>query len=345
MALPKIPLLEVGEEYASLRVIEVLKRPFVIAECVCGNTKRVNMHELRNGKVQTCGCRKGTKIATMGGVSTHRLYGTWECMNARCNRKSDSAYKDYGARGIKVCKRWSKKTLGAQGFLNFLEDMEATHKEGLSLDRRDNDKGYSRKNCHWATPQEQQLNRRKVSKAPRSGNVPTSSFIGVSYYTDNTGKQRICANIRIDRKPKRKDFKTEEAAARWRDRQAIEHNINTPLNFPREEYNTRTLMKYVNVIIAISQPQNITEERLNKIVRRAAEIKGVGRGAIKLIFYCDPENNGIKHLLKGGYYNFYYAKTRKRALMMRPELGITDGIKTLGIWKESVPSMKVCLVR
>jgi hypothetical protein len=76
-------------------------------------------------------------------------------MKARCLNPRNHAYADYGGRGITVCDRW----LGSDGFLNFLEDMGEPG-PGLSIDRIDNDGSYESGNCRWATPAEQQRNRR-----------------------------------------------------------------------------------------------------------------------------------------------------------------------------------------
>ena len=70
----------------------------------------------------------------------------------RCTNPKGLRYADYGGRGITVCEQW-------KDFNNFLIDM-GVRPEGKSLDRKDNDKGYSKENCKWATPREQQRNRR-----------------------------------------------------------------------------------------------------------------------------------------------------------------------------------------
>lgn len=80
-------------------------------------------------------------------------YILWMSMRARCNNKNTPYYKNYGGRGITVCKRWDD-------FKKFYEDM-GDRPEGMTLDRTDNDKGYYPENCRWATWSEQHRNNRK----------------------------------------------------------------------------------------------------------------------------------------------------------------------------------------
>lgn len=90
-------------------------------------------------------------------LKTKRLYNRWAKMHQRCESPCHPKWKDYGARGITICVRWS----GEQGFKNFVEDM-GYPPPGLSLDRENNELGYFPENCRWATPKQQSMNRRIV---------------------------------------------------------------------------------------------------------------------------------------------------------------------------------------
>jgi len=88
-----------------------------------------------------------------GGKSSHPLYDLYYDMVGRCHRPTHARYANYGGRGITVCERWRAD------FWAFVADM-GERPDGLTLDRRDNDAGYSPNNCRWATHKEQVHNRR-----------------------------------------------------------------------------------------------------------------------------------------------------------------------------------------
>jgi hypothetical protein len=142
-----------------------------LCQCICGTVRYVEKMKLVYGKSRSCGCLAidATKSAnTRHGKSLTAVFRCWSAMLARCNNPNVKAYVNYGGRGIKVCDRWDKKCGGS--FENFLEDMgEAPPK--TSLDRVDNDLGYSKENCRWATRSEQAYNIRKLArnKSGRTG--------------------------------------------------------------------------------------------------------------------------------------------------------------------------------
>lgn len=81
----------------------------------------------------------------------HPFHNSWQCMKKRC-RPEDKLAQYYYERGISYCLDW-------EFFTNFYRDMWGTWQDGLVLDRKDNDKGYSKDNCRWATRQQNSRNR------------------------------------------------------------------------------------------------------------------------------------------------------------------------------------------
>lgn len=89
----------------------------------------------------------------------------WRNMIARCHDPRDRGYHRYGDRGIAVCDRWR----GEDGFANFLADMGSRPSAAHSLERRDNEKGYDKDNCEWATWPVQCRNRRSNRMVTHNG--------------------------------------------------------------------------------------------------------------------------------------------------------------------------------
>lgn len=138
--------------------------------CTCGNIIRAYGGNLRKGNTRSCGCLQKevtAKRSITHGLTTNRrrnkLMGIWGGMHKRCANKKCKEWKHYGARGISVCWRWNS-------FENFHNDMFSTWKDGLTLDRINNDGNYEPGNCRWATYTQQANNRRHPSK-PSLDNV------------------------------------------------------------------------------------------------------------------------------------------------------------------------------
>jgi hypothetical protein len=86
----------------------------------------------------------------------HPSYNSWYSMIRRCTVPTYCYYKYYGARGITVTSEW-------YNFDKFVEDM-GVRPEGTTIDRINNDDGYHKNNCRWATAKEQRLNQRRNNK-------------------------------------------------------------------------------------------------------------------------------------------------------------------------------------
>jgi len=115
--------------------------------CDCGTIKNVLQGSLISGNTTSCGCSR-----RQHGASHTKTYFVWRSMRSRCHQPSSRTFRLYGARGIKVCHRWHT-------FGNFLKDMGEAP-SGMSLDRTDNNKGYSKKNCRWVFQLQQCANMR-----------------------------------------------------------------------------------------------------------------------------------------------------------------------------------------
>ena len=102
-------------------------------------------------------------------------------MVARCHRKTTRAYPQYGGRGIAVCDEW-------KSFAGFLEwSLANGYKDGLSIDRIDNDKGYFPGNCRWVTMETQANNKRSNVVVEYKGECHTlaewAKILGIKYAT------------------------------------------------------------------------------------------------------------------------------------------------------------------
>ena len=109
----------------------------------CGNEFSALFNNVRKGNTKSCGCQKYKNRPKTHGLSEHKIYNVWRGMISRCNWPKHISYKNYGGRGISVCKRWLK-------FENFLSDM-GIPKGKMDIDRINNDGNYTAKNCRWVS--------------------------------------------------------------------------------------------------------------------------------------------------------------------------------------------------
>ncbi len=128
-------------------------------KCDCGKIVHIQFSAVKNGSTKSCGChsRKSASDRLKIFNVKHGMYYTSEyqvylSMKQRCYNESHKSFIHYGGRGIKVCDSW------LNSFDNFINDIGFRPSKDYSLDRIDNNKGYSKDNCKWATRKEQSRN-------------------------------------------------------------------------------------------------------------------------------------------------------------------------------------------
>lgn len=190
------------------------KSKYGLLECATCGAQRIGFAPTK----RTTKCTKcvGDNNATHRESRT-RLYLAHASMKKRCSNESDNAFSQYGARGIKVCREWRE-------YSNFAEWAKNNgYNDTMTLDRIDNDKGYSPENCRWVSASVQSANRRM----PKNN---TSGYIGVSR-KDGSYTASVCyKGVRIFFN----GFETAEEAAKVRDRYIIENKLPHTLNFKNE---------------------------------------------------------------------------------------------------------------
>lgn len=153
--------IEIGSRFTRLVVVKksihpTLKGSAFECACDCGAVKVVTGYNLKNGLVKSCGCYHNDywrEQRTTHGLSKTSVYNAWSNMKRRCLNPRHPQYSEYGGRGITVSDEWLS-------FDSFFADM-GHPPAGTSLDRIDNNKGYSKENCRWATKHQQVRNTRR----------------------------------------------------------------------------------------------------------------------------------------------------------------------------------------
>lgn len=156
-----------------------------LCQCDCGKTSIVYGQDLKRGKVVSCGCWNAEKREKHGMSRTH-VNGVWRQMLDRCRNPKNPSYSDYGGRGITVSESW-------QEFENFFADM-GDRPKGYTIERIDNNAGYSKENCRWATYSEQLNNRRTSRMIEFNGKSQT-----IAEWSEETGINWHTLRQRIDR--------------------------------------------------------------------------------------------------------------------------------------------------
>ncbi len=160
-----------GKRFGRLTVVKPTgesRNRSVMWECLCdcGNRTFLPTPSLTTGNTRSCGCLHKEQLSNqqfVHGESLNgetRLYQTWKNMRGRCHKINSPDYKNYGGRGITVCKEWDsfisfKDWAALSGYRD-----PSPHEEirfHLTIDRIDNDGNYEPSNCHWITKSENSI--------------------------------------------------------------------------------------------------------------------------------------------------------------------------------------------
>lgn len=172
-----------------------------------------------------CGNSCAGKVGPLKhGESRSRLYSVWRGMKSRCANKSNAAYKYYGGRGIRVCAEWVNSY---ESFSMWAK--RSGYRDGLELDRVNNNGNYCPSNCQWATRRQQMANTRK-----RCDGI-TSKYKGVSALPGGRWRAQCCDPSR--KSPHIGVFMTQrEAAIAYDDVCFKLRGLYAALNFPNRKH-------------------------------------------------------------------------------------------------------------
>lgn len=192
-----------GKRFGRLLVLNVDRKTgrkkYYLCVCDCGSKKSVRSDCLTRGIIKSCKCLQSEcskERALTHGESKTPFYKTWIRIHDRCK-----THQWYVSNGITVCERWGR-------YENFRDDMLGSYKPGLTIDRINNDLGYSPENCRWTTNLEQARNKttnkltndivKYIRQKEQDGLTvkEISKRIGVSYVTVlDAARYRTWANV------------------------------------------------------------------------------------------------------------------------------------------------------
>lgn len=181
-----------GQRVGRLTAIMEVEKKRWLCVCDCGNEKVVRVDHLRSGATSSCGClrletmrRRWSEMVKHGdcrrSTGKAKEWIVWQGVVNRCYRPRSSAYFRYGARGVTMCDAWRNS------YECFLADMGRMPTPKHTIERINNELGYSPENCRWATRKEQANNRSTNHWLALNGEKKTcsqwSSVVGIPSLT------------------------------------------------------------------------------------------------------------------------------------------------------------------
>lgn len=202
-----------GQVFGRLKAIafrpDDTKHPYWRCVCECGRETIVRASCLTSGYTKSCNClarEASRKRNRRHGLRSRPEYEVWRLMVRRCHDPRCKSFRDYGARGISVCKRWRDSVAA------FIADMGPRPSPEHQIDRLNNSRGYEPGNCRWTTRIIQSRNKRDTILVEYRGKVsPLSELAGKSRVNYDTIRYRLragwSAEDALNKPPKGKEFK------------------------------------------------------------------------------------------------------------------------------------------
>ena len=157
--------------------------------CDCGKAHVTSAYSVTSGKTRSCGCLKNEMAVTAStthGLRNTRIYETWSGMRRRCLNPKRKDWPNYGGRGITVCSEWND-------FKKFYDwAMSNGYSDNLSIDRIDNNMGYSPENCQWVGRTFQNNNTRANRQITAFGKTKN-----LQQWADDTGINHSTITLRL----------------------------------------------------------------------------------------------------------------------------------------------------
>ena len=174
-----------------------------LCKCRCGKEIIMTTGSLRSGLNKSCGCYRATRNRlgnVTHGLSSERLYRLWIGMRSRCGNPRNSAYHNYGARGIMVCREWQNDF---PAFYSWA--VSHGYKDQLTIERKDYNGNYEPENCTWIPKPEQSYNLRTnrlitcngITKSIREWSLETGISVGAIKGRIDTMKWSVEDALRI----------------------------------------------------------------------------------------------------------------------------------------------------